>query len=201
MSVKGSWSRVKDLSSYRDCPLWENMKNKTYNSYTEFSNEISPIIEECIESSEEIKRDEYKPIRFLLLDDMRNPEHCYLFDENKTLQQFSGIANFKWDVVRSYDEFVEYVEKYGIPQVVSFDNDLVDTCDDSISQEELIELYSMMNWKSSKYKTGAHCADWLVERCKEAQHPLPKYYVHSANKEARPIIRAIFETARPLVKH
>jgi len=173
---KGDKNRVSDLNAYWSSPLWDNLKKKTM-------------------------EDQYKPKRFLLLDDIREPEHCYIFEEDKTLQQYSGISNSKWDVVRSYEEFVEYVEKFGIPHVVSFDNDLVNCCDTDIPQGDLVELYSMMNWRGSKYKTGAHCADWLCDRCKRLQHPLPTYYVHSANSAARPIIKSIFDAARPYIKH
>jgi hypothetical protein len=173
---KGDKNRVSNMRAYWNSPLWDKK-----------------IPTDTV--------DLYKPKRFLLLDDMRNPENCYIHDENKTLQQVSGIDNKNWDVVRTYEEFVNYIEKYGIPHVVSFDNDLVEKFIFDIPEADLIELYSMMNWKASKYKTGAHCAEWLVERCKSTNHPLPTYYVHSANTAARPIIKSIMEAARPLIKH
>jgi hypothetical protein len=170
------------------------MKNKKYDSYTEFSNDINPVIEE-------VERETYKPQRFVFLDDDRVPQHAYIWEEDKTLSQVSGIAHFKWDVVRSYDEFVTYVETYGIPQVVSFDNDLwIPECD-NVPEEDVRKMFQMIDWENSSIKTGAHCAAWLCERCKEFQHPLPTYYVHSANGKARPIIKGLFETARPLIKH
>jgi len=191
---KGPDSRISNHSAYWNSPLWDNMKNKKYDTYTEFSNDINPIIEE-------IERETYKPRRFCFLDDDRIPQHAYIWDEDKTLQQVSGIANFKWDIVRSYDEFIAYVETYGIPDVVSFDNDLwIPECCD-VPEEETRRLFQMIDWENSPIKTGAHCAAWLCERCKESQHPLPKYYVHSANAIARPIIKGIIETARPLIKH
>jgi hypothetical protein len=191
---KGSDCRISDHSAYRNSPLWDNMKNKKYDSYTEFSNDINPVIEE-------VERETYKPQRFVFLDDDRVPQHAYIWEEDKTLSQVSGIAHFKWDVVRSYDEFVTYVETYGIPQVVSFDNDLwIPECD-NVPEEDVRKMFQMIDWENSSIKTGAHCAAWLCERCKEFQHPLPTYYVHSANALARPIIKGLFETARPLIKH
>ncbi len=178
---KGDKNRVSNMNAYWSSPLWDNIGNK------------ATILEAQSEA--------YKPKRFLFLDDIRIPQNAWIHDENKTLQQVSGIDNFRWDIVRTYEQFVEYVETFGIPHVVSFDNDLVDVEDPTIMTEELIAQYSMINWKDSKYKTGAHCADWLCERCKAHQHPLPKYYVHSANKVARPIIRGIMEASRPLIKH
>lgn len=180
MAGKGDKNRVSDVRAYWDSPLWDNIKKK---------------------KEEQVVVDEYKPRRFLFLDDIRNPENAWVYSENKTLQQYSGICNTKWDIVRSYDQFVEYVEKYGIPQVVSFDNDLVYVHDHEISSDELIKEYSMIAWKDSKYKMGVHCADWLCELCKERQHPLPTYYVHSANTLAVPIIKGLMEAARPFIKH
>jgi hypothetical protein len=135
----------------------------------------------------------------LFLDNERDPKNAQIFDLGKTLQQVSGIENHRWNIVRSYEEFIEYVNKNGIPDVVSFDNDLMDVCDNTISTETLARSYSMKDWENSPIKTGAHCAAWLCERCKALQTPLPKYYVHSANEFARPIIKAIMESARPLI--
>lgn len=191
---KGPDSRVSDHSAYRNSPLWDNFGKKSYDSYTEFSKDFTPMVEE-------IENTEYKPFRALFLDDDRIPEHAYMWDHDKTLQQYSGIANYKWDIVRSYDEFVEYVEKYGIPTVVSFDNDLWTPKWDELPDDEFNKLFLMKDWENSSIKTGAHCAAWLCERCKRLQHPLPKYYVHSANATARPIIRGLFEAARPFIKH
>jgi hypothetical protein len=198
---KGDKNRVSDLKAYRESPLWDNMKNKKYDSYTEFSNDFNPVVEECVESSTEIKTESCSSPKFLFLDDDRVPQHAYIWEEDKTLSQVSGISNFKWDIVRSYDEFVAYITMYGIPKVVSFDNDLwIPECD-NVPEEQVRKLFQMIDWESSSIKTGAHCAAWLCERCKDIQHPLPTYYVHSANALARPIIKGLFETARPLIKH
>lgn len=173
MAGKGDKNRVSDLNAYWNSPLWDNLK----------------------------KSKDSQNKRFLFLDDKRFPQNARIHDHDKALQQYSGIANFKWDIVRTYEDFVEYVEKNGIPDVVSFDNDLVDCEDPNISVEDLSEMYSMQGWENSKYKMGAHCARWLCDLCVKIQHPLPTYYVHSANTAARPIIRGIMEAARPLIKH
>lgn len=49
----------------------------------------------------------------LFLDDIRSPEMIYDFQEAK---------NFI--VVRSYTEFVNYIEQNDLPEFISFDNDL-----------------------------------------------------------------------------
>jgi hypothetical protein len=113
---KGPDSRISDVRAYWDCPLWENMKKKKYDSYSEFSSDLNKVLDDRMEGFENINEDEYKPFRALFLDDQRDPENAWIHDENKKLQQVSGIANYKWDVVRTYEEFVEYVEKYRLPR-------------------------------------------------------------------------------------
>ena len=49
----------------------------------------------------------------LFLDDIRTIEMVY---------DKSEIANF--DIVRNYEDFVEYIETNGLPNFISFDNDL-----------------------------------------------------------------------------
>ena len=52
-------------------------------------------------------------MRKLFLDDLRTIEMVY----DKTLQD-------DFDIVRSYDEFVNYIRTHGLPDFISFDNDL-----------------------------------------------------------------------------
>ncbi|WP_289023065.1 cyclic-phosphate processing receiver domain-containing protein [uncultured Salegentibacter sp.] len=49
----------------------------------------------------------------LFLDDLRTVDMVY---------DYSQISEF--EVVRSYDEFVAYIQKNGLPYFISFDNDL-----------------------------------------------------------------------------
>lgn len=134
--------------------------------------------------------------RILFLDDERDPENAYLWDEKYPLVVYSGIPAWKWDVVRSYEEFVEYIEEKGIPTVVSFDNDLFNVADPDLSDETLDKQFLMDGWQDFSIKTGAHCAQYLVKACKARNVTIPKYYVHSANNAARPIIREIMETGK-----
>jgi hypothetical protein len=65
-----------------------------------------------------------------------------------------------WDIVRSYDEFVKWIEKNGLPDEVSFDHDLGE----------------------EGTKTGYDAAKWLVQYCYSNTLPfLPEFNVHSAN--------------------
>jgi hypothetical protein len=170
---KGSKSRVTNIKSYWDSPLWDK--------------------------SNIVAKDMTETKRFLFLDDVRDVSHAYLWDDNTSLLSKSGIPVWKWDIVRSYDEFVEYVDLKGIPDVVSFDNDLWDVSYElavNPSSEELTKQFMMEGWEDFLIKTGAHCAEYLVAACKSKNTPIPTYYVHSANGTARPIIRKILENGK-----
>lgn len=91
----------------------------------------------------------------LYLDDVRNPPAAYEFV-----------------IVRNYEEFVEWIKKNGVPDVVSFDYDLADIHYDTITWKESFEY---------REKTGHHAAKWLIEHCNENQIPFPKSYCHSQN--------------------
>lgn len=57
----------------------------------------------------------------LFLDDFRIPEDCAKYMSNPEF-----YLNNKWVIVRDYDEFVKFIEKNGMPAVISFDHDLSD---------------------------------------------------------------------------
>ena len=83
----------------------------------------------------------------------------YLDDLRTPVEEFDFI-------VRSYDEAVEIIKKYGVPNFLSFDHDLgIDT------NGELL-------------KTGYDLAKWLVYYDQNNQYTFPmnfKYKVHSQN--------------------
>lgn len=106
----------------------------------------------------------------LFLDDVRNPSNTqympnYLWPLYNTQ---------KWEVVRSYKQFVRCIIKKGIPDKVSFDHDLAEI------------HYDPSTWTEGfKYneKTGLDCAKWLCKRLNGAE--LPQCFVHSQNPVGR----------------
>ena len=89
--------------------------------------------------------------KLLWLDDYRNPyESDWLI--------FSPIGR-DVDVIwlKSYNEFIEYIEQNGMPDGICFDHDLGDE------------------------KTGYDCAKWLVEYCMDNGLSIPKWNVQSSN--------------------
>lgn len=127
---------------------------------------------------------------FLFIDDVRNPKDAWIYprrDENnflitgKSLERVSGIPNGNWDIVRSYKEFVTYIENKGMPDVISFDHDLSD---------EMMRYYHTVTSKTGEInyddittKSGKDCAEYLIDKWKASgKVKTPVCYVHSANR-------------------
>lgn len=109
----------------------------------------------------------------LWLDDYRNPM------ENNWLV-FSPIEqpyNVVW--VKSYDEFVEWITKNGLPDAICFDHDLADIHYKFKDLDDYEKL--MLENDQDVEKTGFDCAKWLVNYCIINSKPLPLYNIQSAN--------------------
>lgn len=104
----------------------------------------------------------------LYLDDVRTP--------TTTLPGYNP-----WDVVRNYDEFVAYIEKNGVPDMISFDHDLADEHMNDYYQQVGENGYQDPSYDQFKEKTGLNCADWLITYCEQNNTQLNKCCVHSHN--------------------
>ncbi len=80
----------------------------------------------------------------------------------------------EWVIVRSFNEFVTYIENYGIPEFVSFDHDLA---------YEHYAIMDSIDYDKYENKTGMDCAKWLVDYCMDNNQIPPEFTVHSANPE------------------
>ena len=97
----------------------------------------------------------------LFLDDIRTIEMVY----DKSLES-------EFDIVRSYEEFVAYIKKNGLPEFISFDNDL------GLGQNGAVAL------------DGYAAAKWLVYESELDLRNL-RFKVHSANPVAAEQIRGL----------
>jgi len=112
--------------------------------------------------------------KLLWLDDLRNP---FIDTEGKVPPIHSVV---EW--VLNYEQFVQWIEKFGLPDIISFDHDLAD-------EHYTPEQYWSDYQKSKEYqesqnyqeKTGMDCAKWLVDYCIDNNLKLPTFYIHSAN--------------------
>ena len=110
------------------------------------------------------KRTQY---RKLYLDDVRIP-------------QSEG-----WEIVRSYDDFVKWIQENGLPDEVSFDHDLADVFYDPTTQKQGFKYHET---------TGYDAAKWLCEYCWGNGLPIPTWNVHSANPVGRDNINSILKS-------
>lgn len=118
----------------------------------------------------------------LFLDDLREPSDAFKYTQD------SAYVDKEWEVVRSYDEFVDFiVDKYinhnDLPALISFDHDLAD------------EHYYREPDEYEKFteKTGYDCAKWIINFCLDSDISLPECKVHSMNPVGKHNIRTLLE--------
>jgi hypothetical protein len=106
----------------------------------------------------------------LFLDDLRTIDMVY-----------PGFNPPDWAIARNYHEFVNFIEKFGLPNFISFDHDL---------GFEHTRWYFENGGHGNppdpsetvfKEKTGYDAAKWLCEYCQDNGLKIPSYKVHSAN--------------------
>ncbi|MBT1706289.1 cyclic-phosphate processing receiver domain-containing protein [Chryseosolibacter indicus] len=100
-------------------------------------------------------------MRKLFLDDLRTVDMIY---------DKSEVDRF--DVVRSYNDFVIYIKSQGLPDFISFDNDLGLDANDEVAPD------------------GYACAKWLVYESGLDLRSL-EFKVHSANPVASEQIQGL----------
>jgi hypothetical protein len=112
----------------------------------------------------------------LFLDDIREPIQCaeYMYTRLKNVTIYHDPD---WNIVRTYKEFCDFIQTYGVPDLISFDHDLAD-------DYSFIETLEKSDWYSNSQNrayTGYDCAKFLIGYCFENEQKLPKYIVHSMN--------------------
>ncbi len=100
---------------------------------------------------------------WLYLDDIRTP------------------TDGRWQIVRSYDEFVAHIKMNGLEnyETISLDHDLGDTAKDEY-YNNVRDNYKI-DYNNITEKTGLDCAKFLVAESMTKGIPLPAIYIHSAN--------------------
>ncbi len=133
---------------------------------------------------------------FLFLDD--TPEERNAVEYKDSLIEaasnylFLYLSFDKVDIVTNYNEFVNYIEKNGLPSFISFDHDL--------SKERYEEWIAAkierreFEYSNLKEKTGLDCAKFLVQYCEKNNLSIPDYYVHSHNDNGKKNIISYLES-------
>ena len=113
--------------------------------------------------------------RLLWLDDIRDP-----FSTEVDWLSCSPIGrNIDVIWVKSYFEFVDWINKNGLPDAVSFDHDLgkfteIELLNQGVSKKEARK-------RKGEEKNGYDCAKWLVEYCMDKDIDIPIFNTHSSN--------------------
>lgn len=117
----------------------------------------------------------------IFLDDIRVPRDAYNYTKDYR------YINLDWIIVRSYDEFTNYILNNGIPELISFDHDLSDEHygrdDQPWSTDGAVDYFSYNE------KTGYDCAKWLCNHILETNSKFPDILIHSWNKVGSENIR------------
>lgn len=101
----------------------------------------------------------------LWLDDMRDPNNGLAF---KYTPFGTNPIEIVW--VKSYNEFVNYIDTNGLPDGICFDHDL------------------------GEEKTGYDCAKYLVNYCLDHNYSIPKYKIQSSNPVGVANIHSILQS-------
>ena len=106
----------------------------------------------------------------LFLDDVRDPQWVTTY---KTDTRYNKL---QWVVVRSHNDFVDYIKENGIPNVVSIDHDLGDQ-----HYETGFRKYDFDVYDTFDEKTGYDSLKWLCEYVLDNGLKLPEIKFHTAN--------------------
>jgi len=108
----------------------------------------------------------------IFLDDVREPDWVTLYKNDPTYNKL------KWIVVRSHDEFINYVSENGMPKLASFDHDLAD-------EHYQVTVAAIRNGfdisKDFEEKTGYDSVKWLCDYALDKNISLPEMRFHTAN--------------------
>lgn len=119
--------------------------------------------------------------------------HLFLDDERHPKQvTWIKLPYANYQIVRSYNQSVDYVESFGVPEFVTFDHDLADQHYAAM----LDEVNGKHNVDYGPEKTGYECAKWLVDYCERKGCRFPDYMVHSMNPIGSKRIRDYVENAK-----
>jgi len=164
-----------------------------YENLSSFQKECEKGNRECLAVWCKECRDKMEETKFknlLWLDDLRNPH------EGKWIEEFApdylNSGSIIW--VLNYEEFIEWIRKNGLPEMICFDHDL--------GEDVAIKLVSKgFNKKKAREvkklaKSGYDCAKWLVDYCIDHDLQIPDWNIQSANPVGKENINGLLNNAK-----
>jgi hypothetical protein len=114
----------------------------------------------------------------LFLDDERVPLDCYSYMQKRDSELCHHYKENDWIILRNHDQFIDWIIKNGLPDLISFDHDLVHE-----HYSPLCHIPKQYNklYMTFKQKTGLHSARWLLIYCSRNNLKIPRYMVHTMN--------------------
>jgi len=113
----------------------------------------------------------------LFLDDLRMPQEAESYMRPRIGDAAAVYGTLEWHVVRDFRQFVDWIELYGMPDLISFDHDLADEHYEVVcacgSSDDFPEHFNE--------KTGLDCAKWLIGYHIKRGGKFPTVLVHSMN--------------------
>jgi hypothetical protein len=123
-----------------------------------------------------MKTNNYK----LFLDDIRMPDAAFIYAERIKLLDKTHTRSCEWEIVRNYNDFCEFIDKFGIPEIVSFDHDL--TMEFMQHYYDVTSKTGVVEYDKLESKCGLDCIKYLCDYCERFQLKFPRYFIHSANR-------------------
>lgn len=109
-------------------------------------------------------------------------------------------------IVKSYDDFVNYITLEGVPSAVSFDYYLANEKTKTYSEidqeyEDAMNQFAVESCELGFHeamtvddKTGFDCAKWLTNYCIKNQIPMPNCVVHCWNERNKRTIQEYLDS-------
>ena len=128
----------------------------------------------------------------LFLDDVRMPVDVGNYFNPVEFRKYFRLN--EWVIVRSYDEFINCIEKKGLPNLVSFDHDLEYKISESKCGENINDnnaWYYAIEDKDAK--NGYDCAKYFWKKMVEAENYSICILCHSMNPVGKENILSVFQ--------
>lgn len=128
--------------------------------------------------------------KLIWLDDLRNPTEK---DWVNWLIQYAPIEHpFEVVWVKSYEQFIDWIKKNGLPAGICFDHDL----GSDIAHEKVKKGMSKRQARKEKKgtKSGMDVAKFLVEYCLDNNLQMPPYGIQSANPAGKENIDGLLKS-------
>lgn len=127
----------------------------------------------------------------LFLDDFRSPSDCVKYMHVTLGPDNLVYRDGYWTIVRTHEQFVKWITRHGLPDLISFDHDLGD-------EHYLLGNAKYTDWQAyykdnKREMTGYDSAQWLIEYCLNWDKKLPLYIVHSMNTVGNENIRKLLD--------